>query len=145
MGDLNETMYMFQSPGFVDKDNPQHVCKLRKAIYELKQAPRAWNSRFANYINRLGLVTSKADTSLFIFRTGKDLAYILLYVDDIILTASTTGLLQKIIDSLKQEFPMKDLGVIHHFLGIKADYNKQGLFLSQTSYAKEIIERAHMT
>lgn len=144
-GDLEETVYMHQPPGFVDKNFPNYVCKLQKAIYGLKQAPRAWNSRFTKFINLIRFVTSRADTSLFIYRKGKDLAYILLYVDDIILTVSSTQLLQTITASLKEEFPMLDLGKIHHFLGIKADYNEKGLFLSQTQYAKEIIECAGMS
>ncbi|CAA7058613.1 unnamed protein product [Microthlaspi erraticum] len=143
-GDLEETVYMHQPPGFVDPAYPNHVCKLRKTIYGLKQAPRAWNSRFKKFINNLGFITSKADTSLFIFRKGKDLAYLLLYVDDILLTAPTKALLQHVIDSLKSEFPMTDMGKAHHFLGIKVEYNERGMFLSQASYAKEIIDHAHM-
>ena len=54
-------------------------------------------------------------------------------------------LLNKVINSLKKEFPMTDMGKIKHFLGIKADYNASGLFLSQTTYAQEIIKRAGMT
>lgn len=96
------------------------------------------------FINNLGFVTSNTDTSLFVFRKEKEL-YILLYVDDIILIVSSKAPLQHIIDALKSEFSMKDLGIIHHFLGINTYYNKHGMFLSQTSYAKEIIERAHMS
>jgi hypothetical protein len=70
------------------------VCRLHKAIYGLKKAPRAWNSRFAKFITHLGFVTSRADASLFVYRKGVDLAYILLYVDDILLTASSTKLLE---------------------------------------------------
>lgn len=130
---------MHQPPGFVNSDYPHHVCKLRKAIYGLKQAPRTWNSIFAKFITKMGFKTSMADTSLFVFRKDKELAYILLYVDDIVLTASSKLLLQKIIDVLKTEFPMKDLGIIHHFLGIKADYYEKGMFFSQCSYAKKLL------
>lgn len=93
----------------------------------------------------MGFVTSKAYVSLFVYRKENALASNLLYVDDIILTASTTELLQQIINALETEFPMLDLGKIHHFLVIKADYNDRGMFLSQTSYAKEIIQRENMT
>lgn len=144
-GDLKETVYMHQAPGFVDKQHPKYVYKLYKSIYGLKQAHRTWNSRFTTYINRLGFKTSKADASLFIYRKGQDLSYLLLYIDDILLTATSSVLLNKVINSLKKEFPMIDMGKIKHFLGIKPDYNASGLFLSQTTYAQEIIKRAGMT
>lgn len=143
-GDLQETVYMHQPPGFVDKSKSSFVCKLNKAIYGLKQAPRAWNAKFSNYLKLMGFVQSRADSSLFIFKRGCDCAYLLLYVDDILLTASSTLLLQKIISKLKTEFPMTDMSKLHHFLGIKADFNAKGLFLSQSVYTKDIITRAGM-
>ncbi|GJX37518.1 ribonuclease H-like domain-containing protein [Tanacetum coccineum] len=79
-------------PGFVDARFPQHVCRLQSPLYGLKQAPRAWH--------------------------GSEVAYLLIYVDDIVLTASSTNLLQRIISSLHKEFDMTDLGVLNYFLGI---------------------------
>lgn len=104
-GDIEETVYMHQPPGFVSKQHPNHVCKLRKAISRLKQAPKAWNAHFAKFLMKLGFVISRTDTSLFEFRKGAELAYILLYVDDIVLTSSSTTLLNKIIEALKPKFP----------------------------------------
>jgi hypothetical protein len=72
------------------------------------------------------------------------MAYLLLYVDDIILTANTTPLLHSIIHSLNHEFSMSNLGGIHHFLGINVQGTNEGLFLSQQQYALEVLERAHM-
>ncbi|GJR40193.1 ribonuclease H-like domain-containing protein, partial [Tanacetum coccineum] len=95
-GDLSETVYMHQPPGFVDA------------------------------------------------RQSSQVAYLLIYVDDIILTASSTALLQQIIDSLHNEFDMTDLGALNYFHGISADRNSIGLFLSQRKYALQLIERAHM-
>jgi hypothetical protein len=69
---------------------------------------------------------------------------LLLYVDDIILTANTTTLLHSIIKSLHSEFAMSDLGDIHHFLGINVHRTSEGLFLSQQQYALEILDRANM-
>ncbi|GKC94053.1 ribonuclease H-like domain-containing protein [Tanacetum coccineum] len=77
-------------------------------------------------------------------RQGSQVAYLLIYVDDIILTASSPALLQQIIDSLHDEFDMTDLGVLNYFLGISADHNSTGLFLSQRKYALQLLERAHM-
>ncbi|GJY64696.1 ribonuclease H-like domain-containing protein [Tanacetum coccineum] len=71
-------------------------------------------------------------------------AYLLIYVDDIILTASSPVLLQQIIDSLHKEFDMTDLGTLNYFLGISAVRHPTGLFLSQKKYARQLLERAHM-
>lgn len=143
-GSISEDIYMHQPPGFVDKKHPHYVCKLEKALYGLKQAPRAWNARFSSFLTRLGFVTTKSDASLFVYKDKNDLAFLLLYVDDIVLTGSSSSLLQHITAKMKQEFPMTDMGRLSYFLGIKVDYNKSGIFLSQKQYALEIIERAGM-
>jgi hypothetical protein len=143
-GHLHETVYCEQPSGFLDSSSPTHVCKLHKSLYGLKQAPRTWFHRFTTFITSLGFVASKCDSSLFILHHGSSTAYLLLYVDDIILTANTTTLLYSIISSLKNEFSMSDLGDIHHFLGINVHRTSAGLFLSQQQYALEILDRAKM-
>jgi hypothetical protein len=109
-------------------------------LYGLKQAPRAWYSRFTTYLTPLGFI----DTSLFISRRGTDTVYLLLYVDDIILTASSTELLRCTISALQQEFAMKDLGPLHHFLGITVERRPDRLFLYQRTYTVEVLQRAAM-
>jgi hypothetical protein len=69
----------------------------------------------------IGFVEATSDTSLFIYQRGDDTVYLLLYVDDIMLTASTADLLQHTTVALQREFAMKDLGPLHHFLGITAE------------------------
>ena len=76
---------------------------------------------------------------------GDETAYLLLYVDDIVLTASSQQLLQSVIFSLQQEFAMKDLGQLHHFLGVTVEPRPSGLFLHQRQSALDILERAGMT
>jgi hypothetical protein len=76
-------------------------------------------------------VEAKSDTSLFIYHHGAETAYLLLYVDDIVLTASSESLLRWIITSLQQEFAMKDLGALHHFLGVTIEPHPAGLLLYQ--------------
>jgi hypothetical protein len=107
------------------------VCRLNKSLYSLKQASRAWYNRFARYFLSLEFVEAKSDTSLFIFLRGSKTIYLLLYVDDIVLTASNTKLLRRAISALPQEFPMKDLGQLHYFLGISVQHQPINLFLSQ--------------
>jgi len=109
-GTLTETVYCAQSSGFEDYAHPDFVCRLNKSLYGLKQAPRAWYSRFASYLLMMGFVEAKSDTSLFIYRRGSDTVYLLLYVDDIVLTASSPELLRRTISALQCEFSMKDLG-----------------------------------
>jgi hypothetical protein len=84
------------------------------------------------------------DTSLFIFRHGSDTVYLLLYVDDIILIASSTELLRRTISTLQRGFAMKDLRPLHHFLGITVERRPDGLFLYQCTYILDILKRAVM-
>jgi hypothetical protein len=119
-GTLFETVFWCQPTSFADPAQPDLVCRLHKSLYGLKQAPWAWYSRFATYLTTLGFTEAKSDTSLFIFHRGSDTVYLLLYVDDIILTASSTELLRRTISALQQEFAMKDLVPLHHFLSITA-------------------------
>uniref|UniRef100_A0A1J3IWV2 Putative mitochondrial protein n=1 Tax=Noccaea caerulescens TaxID=107243 RepID=A0A1J3IWV2_NOCCA len=109
------------------------------------QAPRAWYQRFATFATKIGFKQSKSDASLFVLCRGQELAYLLLYVDDIGLTASSTPLLRSIITSLNSEFSMTDLGELHYFLGIAIHRDKHGMFLNQQNYAADIIHRAGMT
>nr|GEW54057.1 ribonuclease H-like domain-containing protein [Tanacetum cinerariifolium] len=141
---LTETVYMHQPSGFTDSAHSDYVCLLQKSLYGLKQAPQAWFQRFFSYVIRAGFYHSKTDSSLFIFHKGPDTAYLLLYVDDIILTASSTSLMQRIISSLHAKFARTDLGPLNYFLGISATRTTSGIFSSQTKYATEILERAHM-
>jgi hypothetical protein len=105
--------------------------------------PQAWYSRFTTYLLTLGFVEAKSDTSLFIFHRGTDTVYLLLYVDDIVLTASSTALLQHTISTLKRKFTVKDLDPLHHFLA-SVQHQADGLFLTQCQLALDILERAGM-
>jgi hypothetical protein len=143
-GHLHETVYCQQPPGFVDPAAPDHVCLLQKSLYGLKQAPRAWHQRFFGFVQQTGFTASISDTSLFVYKEGANIAYLLLYVDDIILTASSTRLLRRITESLHSEFAMTDLGDLHHFLGISVTRSSDGLFLSQRQYAADLLQRGGM-
>ncbi|XP_020208931.1 uncharacterized protein LOC109793876 [Cajanus cajan] len=85
-----------------------------------------------------------ADPSLFISHTNSGSIILLLYVDDILITGSSTTLVSNFINLLQFEFSMKDLGPLHHFLGIEILPTDDGLHLSQSHYALTILERANM-
>jgi hypothetical protein len=117
-GNLTETMYCQQPSRFEDPAHSDFVCLLKKSLYDLKQAPRAWYSLMPSYLLSIGFVEAKTDTLLFFYQRRSDTAYLLLYVDDIVLTASSSDFLRRIISALQREFAMKDLGELHHFLGM---------------------------
>ncbi|XP_017189822.3 uncharacterized mitochondrial protein AtMg00810-like [Malus domestica] len=142
-GHLKEDVYMLQLPGFVDPSKPHHVCKLRKSLYGLKQAPRAWYEAFYNAILSLGFSSSYSDTSLFIKR-DTSITFILVYVDDIIITGSSIIECKSIISQLQTMFPVKDLGDIHYFLGIEVHKSDKGLLLHHTKYALNLLKKTDM-
>jgi hypothetical protein len=90
-------------------------------------------------------MATRSDSSLFILRRGQDTVYLLLYVDDIVLTGSSAHLLQHVIDQLRAEFAVKDMGDLHFFLGIDVKQTADEFYLSQERYAIDILERAGMS
>jgi hypothetical protein len=110
----------------------------------LKQVLRVWYNRFTTYLLTLGFVEAKSDTSLFIFCCSTDTVYLLFYVDEIVLTASSTPLLQHTISALEREFTMKDLGPLHHFLGLSVQHLTDGLFHPQCQFTLDILESTGM-
>ncbi|KAJ0928551.1 putative RNA-directed DNA polymerase [Helianthus annuus] len=136
---------MHQPMGFRDPNYPNHVCLLKKSLYGLKQAPRAWYQRFADFVSKMGFNHSQCDHSLFIFNQGPHMAFILLYVDDILLITSTDDLRAKFMALLSKEFAMTDLGPLSYFLSISVTRESNSLFLSQEKYALEILERVGLS
>jgi hypothetical protein len=141
---LSETVYCSQPTGFVDHVQPDRVYLLNKSLYGLKQAPRAWYNWFTTYITSLGFAEAKSNTSLFVFWHSINMGYLLLYIADVVLTASSATLLQQTIFALKWEFTMKDLRPLHHFLGVSIQHQTDELFLTQHQFALNILERAGM-
>uniref|UniRef100_A0A2N9H6C1 Reverse transcriptase Ty1/copia-type domain-containing protein n=1 Tax=Fagus sylvatica TaxID=28930 RepID=A0A2N9H6C1_FAGSY len=141
---MGSEVYMDQPSGYVDSKYLTHVCRLRRALYGLKQAPRAWFHRFSSFLLAIGFICSRADSSLFVLSKGADLIYLLLYVDDVVVTGSNSALLDGFIGKLTREFATKDLGSLNYFLGLEAHRTSTSLFLSQAKYAHEILQRAQL-
>nr|XP_020189339.2 uncharacterized mitochondrial protein AtMg00810-like [Aegilops tauschii subsp. strangulata] len=116
-----------------------------RTLYGLKQAPRAWYHRFATFIISTGFTCAKFDTSLFVLLCEAGTAFLLLYVDDIVLTTSSSWILDKITASLRSEFAMTDMGSLHYFLGIAVTRDSCGMHLSQAKYAAEIHYKVGMS
>jgi len=135
---------MQQPPGFVHPNYPNHVCLLQKAIYGLKQGPRVWFSRLSTKLLQLGFTASKADSSLFFLRTPTYCIFILIYVDDIILTGSSSSAIKDLLVQLRMEFAVKDLGPFHYFLGVEVTKVPYGLMLSQQRHIMSLLQKANM-
>jgi hypothetical protein len=144
-GHVSKDVYMFHPPGFIDSDHPTFICKLRKAIYGLKQAPRAWYHELRQFLMAAGFQNSHADNSLFVLNTGTTSLYLLVYVDDIILTGNQPALVDQFITQLAQQFSLKDLGSLTYFLGIEVVPHRHGILLSQRRYIQDLLARTNMT
>ncbi|XP_033131783.1 uncharacterized protein LOC103828783 [Brassica rapa] len=144
-GDLIEEVYMMQPPGFVDKDRPGYVCRLRKPIYGLKQALRSWYMSRKRHLLTTGFVNSSADASLFVHTTGNTITYVLVYVDDIIVTGNDNHQIQTVLHSFAARFSIKDPVDLHYFLGIQVTRTDSGVHLCQQKYINDLLHKANMT
>ncbi|KAL4017194.1 hypothetical protein IC575_024870 [Cucumis melo] len=144
-GILQETVYMTQPTGFQDRTCPNHVCLLHKSLYGLKHAPRAWFERFTSYLFTLGFVASTADLSLFIRSVGSSLTYLLLYVDDIIVTKPDYLYISVLKNQLALEFKISDLGPLKYFLGLEIQSSIDGIFVNQAKYLNDLLHTSGMT
>ncbi|KAJ3699566.1 hypothetical protein LUZ61_003271 [Rhynchospora tenuis] len=143
-GDLEETIYMQQPPGFVDSLNPDKVCLLKKALYGLKQAPRAWFHKLRDFLQSQKFQCSQSDNSLFVFQEKGTVLYILVYVDDIIITGNNMAAITGLMSTLQSAFSIKDLGQLNYFLGIQVIHSPQSMHLNQTQYIHSILEKTNM-
>ncbi|KAF5464732.1 hypothetical protein F2P56_014786 [Juglans regia] len=131
---LDEQVFMSQPLGFVHPQFLNYVCKLNRALYGLKQAPRAWYVCLSSWLLELSFSVSKSDASLFIYRHQSVTIYFLVYADDVILTGSDLSVLAQLEEILQSDFPLKNLGDLHYFLGLECHRNPTGLVLSQRKY-----------
>jgi len=118
-GFLKEDVYMTQPEGFVDPENPRKVCKLQRSIYGLKQASRSWNLRFDEAIKKFNFVRCQEESCVYKKISGSNIAFLVLYVDDILLMGNDIPMLESVKEWLITCFSMKDLGEAEYILGIK--------------------------
>jgi hypothetical protein len=120
-----------------------HACKLKKALYGLKQAPRAWYGRIDSFLQSLGFSKSIADPNIYIKIVKNHLVILVLYVDDLFLTREEY-LIAQTKRELSAKFEMKDLGLMHYFLGLEVWQKPGEIFLSQSRYAIDVLRRFGM-
>jgi histone deacetylase 1/2 len=143
-GNLKENVFMHQPEGYIDQTKPHHICRLNKAIYGLKQAPRAWFDRLRHTLLSWGFQNTKSDPSLFVLKEADHTTFLLIYVDDIIITGSDNKFLEAFISQLNLVFSLKDLGNLHYFLGIEVHRDSSGMYLKQTKYIRDLLKKFNM-
>lgn len=143
-GFIQEDIYLKVPDGI--EVPPGHVLKLEKSLYGLKQSPRAWNDRFDNFITSIGFQRSIADYCLYVLVKNETRAYIVLYVDDLLICCSDQNTLNGIKMSLASEFKMKDLGEVKCFMGmrIKIDRELKVLTIDQHEYIDRLLKKFNM-
>ena len=144
-GFIDSDIYMEQLIGFQDSSHPNYVCKFSKSLYGLKQAPRDWFHRLTSFLQDLGFQASKANSSFFILHQGALKFYVLIYVDDIVLTCSDSTKLDWFLSKIKSTFPVRDLGSLHFFLGIEAQFSADGLLITQQKYITDLVANSNMS
>lgn len=140
-GNLEENIYMNQLEGFISQGQEQKVCKLKKSIYGLKQASRSWNIRFDSTVKSYSFEQNVDEPCVYKKINRKVVAFLVLYVDDILLIGNDVSYLTDIKSWLANQFQMKDLGEAQFVLGIQIirDRKNKTLALSQTSYIDKIL------
>ncbi|GJR88221.1 retrovirus-related pol polyprotein from transposon TNT 1-94 [Tanacetum coccineum] len=112
-GELKEKVYVSQPEGFVDQDNPSHVYMLKKALYCLKQAPRAWYDMLSSFLISQQLSKGAVDPTLFTWHAGHDIIL----------------------------FKMSMMGQMSFFLGLQISQSPRGIFINQSKYASEMVKK----
>nr|GEV54552.1 hypothetical protein [Tanacetum cinerariifolium] len=112
-------VYMEQPEGFVNPKYPNHVCKLKRSIYGLKQASRQWNKRFDDETKKFGFTQNREEPCVYLKASGSNIIFLILYVDDILIMGNSIPMLQSVKTYLGKCFAMKDLGEATYILGIK--------------------------
>ncbi|CAH9110852.1 unnamed protein product [Cuscuta epithymum] len=143
-GILKEEAYVEQPPGFENINFPNHVYKLNKALYGLKQAPRAWYERLSKYLLENGFSKGQIDSTLFVRTKGNDIMLVQVYVDDIIFGSTNLALCEEFSKVMTSEFEMSMMGELTYFLGLQIKQTKEGTFVSQAKYAKELVKKFNL-
>lgn len=143
-GPINELVYVEQPPGFKDPKYPNHVYKLHKALYGLKQAPRAWYECLRNFLVKNGFEIGKADSTLFTKRHDNDIFVCQIYVDDIIFGSTNKSFSEEFSRMMTKRFEMSMMGELKFFLGLQIKQLKEGTFICQTKYLKDMLKKFGM-
>lgn len=143
-GNLEEEIFMKQPKGFGTKGEEHLVCKLKKSIYGLKQSPKCWNTALDSHLKDMGFIQSTSDPCIYV-KAGGDV-YLGVYVDDIVVAARSEDSIKEVKSALSSKFDIKDMGKMHHFLGMTVVQDEaQGcVWISQPAHTENLLKNFGM-
>lgn len=143
-GEINEEVFVKQPEGYVKRGREHLVYKLLKALYGLRQAPRAWYSKLNKCLEGLGFVRCAYEQTVYTRHVGKEVLIVGVYVDDLLVTGSNTVQIKEFKEQMAKSFDMSDMGKLTYYLGIEVEQGNGYIQLKQTGYAKKILNKAGM-
>nr|GEU47526.1 hypothetical protein [Tanacetum cinerariifolium] len=143
-GPLKGKVYVAQSDGFVNPDHPEKVYRLRKALYVLKQAPRAWYDELSKFLISKGFTKGTIDPTLITIRYGDDILLVQIYVDDILFGSINPKYTKRFEKLMHSRFEMSLMGEMKLFLGLQIHQSPRGIFINHVKYALEILHKHGM-
>jgi hypothetical protein len=144
-GELKEEVYVSQPPGFEKKGQEHKVFRLSKALYGLRQAPRARNIKLDITLKKIGFYKSPLEHGLYARGLGNTKLLVGVYVDDLVVMGECSRQINEFKKQMQAEFKMTDLGPLSFYLGIEVHQDRGKITLSQGAYAARIVERARLT
>nr|GEV35838.1 retrovirus-related Pol polyprotein from transposon TNT 1-94 [Tanacetum cinerariifolium] len=143
-GSLKEDVYVCQPKDFIDADHPSHVYNLKKDLYGVKQAPRAWYDELSKFLLHNHFFKGTIDPTMFIRRFHNDILVVQVYVDDIIFGFTQPMYIQLFSDLMKSRFKMSTMEEMMFFLGLQVNQSPCGIFINQSKYVLEILNKYGM-
>ncbi|KAJ9547394.1 hypothetical protein OSB04_019937, partial [Centaurea solstitialis] len=143
-GKIDEEVYVSQPPGFEDPKYPDKVYKLRKALYGLHQAPRAWYDTLSSYLLENKFERGVIDKTLFIKRTKTDMLLLQIYVDDIIFGSTRDEMCKEFEELMHKKFKMSSMGELTFFLGLQVKQKSDGIFINHSKYVASMLQKFGM-
>jgi hypothetical protein len=142
-GRIQELVYVEQAPGF-EPELPNHMYKLHKELYGIKQAPRAWYECLREFLLKQGFDKGKADPTLFTHKVNKDIFVCQIYVDDIIFGSTNHSFCEEFSWTMTKRFEMSMMGELKFFLRFQVKQLKEGMFICKAKYTKDLLKRFDM-
>ena len=143
-GEIKEEIYVTQPQGYVKEGKEEWVLKLNKALYGLKEPPRAWNAMLDDTLKNIGFMKSKNDQGVYHLNSNRDKVIVGVFVYNLIFTGASEAKVEEFKKNMMRIFEMTDLGLLCSYLGIEVHQGKSQITLSQRPYTTHILESFQM-